>query len=157
MIMTTPIKQRIRDIPQYLKTLIDQGDVRRSIRLGGTREIPTGRAFFMNTFIPRTLLDWNALTPDIRSSSSLISFKKNYRAKYGINPPLELGQILPRKNEILLNSLRAGHSLLNRDRHRHNYANNPARCACGNISETPTIISLNVIFTRSIAKTYSRK
>lgn len=42
-----------------------------------------------------------------------------------------MGQILPRKNEILLNSWRAGHSALNSDMHRHGYANVQARCPCG--------------------------
>lgn len=115
--------------PSYLKTLLPNNDVRRSARLA-TQERPDCGKFHENSFIPKTLSDWNKLDLNIRNAPSIHTFKSRYHAKFGVNRNIKFEPVYPRSHEIILNRFRAGFTELNADKHRHNYIGVPAKCDC---------------------------
>lgn len=116
--------------PAYLKKLLPANTSRRSARLA-TYERPTCGNFHDKFFIPKTLSEWNKLTPYIRNSPTLSTFKSRYHAKFDKYRNQTIETISPRKHEILINRFRAGFTELHQDLFRHNFKDVSAICDCG--------------------------
>ena len=130
--LTTFYKMVTKTTPSYLSTLVPRTVhqvSQRNLRTGQNLQVPRSRTvLYSNSFIPKTIRDWNALPNNLKNSPSLNSFK------------LELNRDLPkipkyylsgdRKAQILHTRLRLGCSSLNSDLF-NNHVSNTDRCICG--------------------------
>ena len=130
--LTTFYKMVTKTTPSYLSTLVPRTVhqvSQRNLRTGQNLQVPRSRTvLYSNSFIPKTIRDWNALPNNLKNSPSLNLFK------------LELNRDLPkipkyylsgdRKAQILHTRLRLGCSSLNSDLF-NNHVSNTDRCICG--------------------------
>ena len=124
--------------PDYLKDLIiDRPNKTFSSRLEHLPVPKSSTQFHRNSFLPNSIVEWNALAKDIRNSPSLLTFKLNYSKRYGVPEKLPLVTIHNRHHEIILNKFRANFTSLKADMKRHNYSEcSSDLCDCGQESET---------------------
>ena len=127
-----------KQVPTYLQTLvppsIDQIS-QRTLRSGNHLQVPQSRtSHYQNSFLPRTVSEWNALPNNIKSLPSLNSFKTFLNRNQSPVPSYYF--IGERKYQVLHTRLRLGCSSLNADLFR-NHVSAIDTCQCGQI-ETAT-------------------
>ena len=92
--------------------------------------IPARTQLYQHSFYPETIRDWNALSNEIRESSSLTCFKQALNRN--IRKPPQYYNIGCRKGQILHSRLRLGCSSLNHDLYRKSIIDSPL-CSCGSV------------------------
>ena len=127
-----------KQVPTYLQTLvppsIDQIS-QRTLRSGNHLQVSQSRTVhYQNSFLPRTVSEWNALPNNIKSLPSLNSFKSFLNRNQSPIPSYYF--IGERKYQVLHTRLRLGCSSLNADLFR-NHVSAIDTCQCGQI-ETAT-------------------
>ena len=97
------------------------------------RNIPFKTQHFSSSFLPSTISEWNKLPHAIRSSDSVLSFKRSLNPKIKITPNFYYGGM--RELSIQHARLRMHCSSLNEHLFSKNIVESP-NCACGEIEDS---------------------
>ncbi len=121
-------------VPEYLCDLIPQrvgARANRNLRnanhlsLVKTRHVKT-----YNSFVPKTIRDWNQLEPRIKNAGSVEGFKTIYKRNY-LKKPNPLHSLDHRGGNIFITRLRLGLSHLSEHLYTHNLTDDPICKFCG--------------------------
>ena len=130
--------------PKYLFNIIPVAVSRYNTR--NTNNIPQFKVkhnFFLNSFLPSAVIEWNKLDLNIRSSESLNIFKKSL-LKFIRPSGSSVFNCHNLRGAKLLTRLRLGLSHLREHKIKHGFQDtlNPI-CSCGNDIETSAQLILN--------------
>ena len=123
--------------PQYLTNLVPQRVhevARRRLRNDDDFVTPCSKTnLYQNSFLPKTVRDWNDLPIEIKSASSLNSFKNLINRN--LTKPPKYYYEGERRAQILHTRLRLGCSSLNYDLFK-NHVSDTDKCNCGLIESS---------------------
>ena len=130
--LTVFYKMKNHLTPSYLSDLVPKQN-RPAYNLRSTHDVPaihTRTTLYGTSFLPKTIREWNELSPVVRNSPSLPSFKNKIHGVHSKSNPLY--NVGGRKQQINHARLRLGCSSLNFDLYRRNIVETDL-CACGSV------------------------
>ncbi len=137
--LNTCYKMVNNKVPEYLCDLIPQrvgARANRNLRnanhlsLIRTRHVKT-----YNSFVPKTIRDWNQLEPRIKNAGSVDGFKTMYKRNF-LKKPNPFYSLDHRGGNIFITRLRVGLSHLSEHLYTHNLIDSPTCKFCGLESES---------------------
>ena len=130
--LLTFFKMLKKDVPLYLKDLVPptvHQVSQRNLRSGGNiQPARCNTSLYQNSFLIKTIKDWNILPENIKLCNSDAQFKRYLNKDNKVVPTyFYVGE---RRSQILHTRLRLGCSLLNSDLYKNHLRDND-KCICG--------------------------